>query len=245
MSNITSKLVNLAGNITGTLPIANGGTGQTTAPTAFNALSPMTTAGDVIYGGTSGAGTRLAAGTTSQVFVGGTTPSWGNVPAAALPTVTQSTKGAVASAGQLLGTNTNDDASAGNVGEFILSTANTNATTSSAYFDVTSITIPSAGDWDISAGIDYSQNGATFTSYQTEIAVSTTSGTSLGTVTTGYNDFNDSRPSVTLITDTSLYVPRYRVGTTTSTTYYLKGWIRVFTVGNPTAKGFISARRVR
>jgi len=49
------------------LSIANGGTGQTTASTAFNALSPMTTLGDIIYGGTSGAGTRLAGSTTSSI----------------------------------------------------------------------------------------------------------------------------------------------------------------------------------
>lgn len=51
--------------LTGTLAIANGGTGQTTANAGFNALSPMTTLGDVIYGGSSGAGTRLAGNTTT------------------------------------------------------------------------------------------------------------------------------------------------------------------------------------
>lgn len=64
--------------------IAQGGTGQTTASAAFNALSPMTTAGDIIYGGTSGASTRLAAGTTSQLLIGGTTPSWGSVALASM-----------------------------------------------------------------------------------------------------------------------------------------------------------------
>lgn len=74
--NMSWQQVALSGVI-GTLPIANGGTGQTTANTGFNALSPMTTAGDTIYGGVSGVATRLAAGTTSQVHIGGTTPSWG------------------------------------------------------------------------------------------------------------------------------------------------------------------------
>ena len=49
------------------IAIANGGTGQTTANAAFNALSPMTTSGDLIYGGASGAGTRLAGNTTSTI----------------------------------------------------------------------------------------------------------------------------------------------------------------------------------
>jgi hypothetical protein len=53
-----------------TVGIAYGGTGQTTAPTAFNALSPMTTLGDIIYGGASGAGTRLAGNTsTTPMFL--------------------------------------------------------------------------------------------------------------------------------------------------------------------------------
>lgn len=63
----------------GTLPIAAGGTANTTAPAAFNALSPLTTAGDTLYGGTAGAGTRLAAGTATQVLHSGTTPAWGAV----------------------------------------------------------------------------------------------------------------------------------------------------------------------
>jgi len=61
------------------LPVANGGTGQTTASAAFNALSPLTTAGDTLYGGTSGAGTRLAIGTAGQVLTvnsGATAPQW-------------------------------------------------------------------------------------------------------------------------------------------------------------------------
>src|SRR6185312_14712495 len=38
----------LSTGVTGTLPIANGGTSATTVTTAFNALSPTTTKGDII-----------------------------------------------------------------------------------------------------------------------------------------------------------------------------------------------------
>ena len=63
----------------GTVPVANGGTGATTANAAFNALSPMTTSGDIIYGGTSGAGTRLAKGTDGQVLqLSNGLPTWAN-----------------------------------------------------------------------------------------------------------------------------------------------------------------------
>jgi hypothetical protein len=68
----------LAVSYSGTaLPILNGGTGQTTASAAFDALSPMTTAGDLIYGGVSGAGTRLGIGSTGNVLtVSGGNPVW-------------------------------------------------------------------------------------------------------------------------------------------------------------------------
>lgn len=66
------------------LPINQGGTAQTTASAAFNALSPLTTAGDILYGGVSGSGTRLAAGTASQLLIGGTVPSWGAVALASM-----------------------------------------------------------------------------------------------------------------------------------------------------------------
>lgn len=68
-----------AANVTGTVAITNGGTGQTTANAGFNALSPMTTGGDLIYGGASGAATRLANGTAGQLLQSnGTTaaPTW-------------------------------------------------------------------------------------------------------------------------------------------------------------------------
>ena len=60
-----------------TISIAKGGTGATTKVDAFNALSPMTTAGDLIYGGTNGTGTRLGKGTDGQVLtLASGVPSW-------------------------------------------------------------------------------------------------------------------------------------------------------------------------
>ncbi|WP_374035178.1 tail fiber domain-containing protein [Bdellovibrio bacteriovorus] len=59
--------INLASDVTGTLPIANGGTGATTAIAAFNGLSPLTTKGDVL--GNDGTNdVRLPAGTNGQVL---------------------------------------------------------------------------------------------------------------------------------------------------------------------------------
>lgn len=61
----------------GTVSIAQGGTGQTTKAAAFDALSPMTTSGDIIYGGASGAGTRLPAGTNGHFLtLSSGVPTW-------------------------------------------------------------------------------------------------------------------------------------------------------------------------
>jgi hypothetical protein len=57
--------------------ILQGGTGQTTASTAFNALSPITTTGDLIIGNGTNTATRLAIGTNGYVLTSnGTTASW-------------------------------------------------------------------------------------------------------------------------------------------------------------------------
>jgi hypothetical protein len=63
-----------------TVPISSGGTGQTTATAAFDALAPTTTQGDTIYyNGTDNV--RLAKGTAGQALVmnsGATAPEWGS-----------------------------------------------------------------------------------------------------------------------------------------------------------------------
>jgi len=59
------------------LPIANGGTGQTTASAAFNALSPVTSTGDLIIGNGTNSATRLAIGANGYILTSnGTTATW-------------------------------------------------------------------------------------------------------------------------------------------------------------------------
>jgi hypothetical protein len=71
--------VSLTAAVSGTLPIANGGTGQTTASGAFDALAPTTTRGDIIYRNAT-TNTRLAVGTANQALLSdGTDPVWGLV----------------------------------------------------------------------------------------------------------------------------------------------------------------------
>lgn len=62
---LTCAQVSLSAGVTGTLPIGSGGTGQTTATAAFDALSPLTTRGDILTRDASN-NVRLAIGSIYQ-----------------------------------------------------------------------------------------------------------------------------------------------------------------------------------
>jgi hypothetical protein len=79
MTNVTG--LPLTTGVTGTLAIGNGGTGQTTASAAFNALSPITSVGDLIIGNGANSATRLGIGTNAYVLTSnGTTAAWAAIP---------------------------------------------------------------------------------------------------------------------------------------------------------------------
>ena len=90
---LTCAAVNVGtADVTGTLPLTRGGTGQTTALAAFNSLSPLTTLGDVLYNdGTDDV--RLAGNiTTTKKFLRQTgtgavsaAPAWDTLVAGDLP----------------------------------------------------------------------------------------------------------------------------------------------------------------
>ena len=83
-----------AANVTGTVAILNGGTGQTTAGAAFNALSPITTTGDLILGNGTNSATRLAIGANGYLLSSnGTTASWQPAPAGGVTTFSAGTTG--------------------------------------------------------------------------------------------------------------------------------------------------------
>lgn len=68
------------------LAIANGGTGQATANAAFAALSPMTTAGDLIYENATPLPARLPIGSSGQVLtVSAGLPAWATPSVSLLP----------------------------------------------------------------------------------------------------------------------------------------------------------------
>jgi|SRR5271170_1782139 len=92
-SDAAPEFGNLTGDVTSvgmvttlaTVPITKGGTGQVTAAAAFNALSPITSLGDLIVGtGVNTAG-RIAVGGMGTVLASnGTTPVWTTLAAAGL-----------------------------------------------------------------------------------------------------------------------------------------------------------------
>jgi hypothetical protein len=92
-----------AANITGTAAVANGGTGQTSAGAAFNALSPITALGDLVYGSAANTASRLAGSTSAskqflvQTGTGSASaaPVWGGIAAGDLPAATTSAVGGV------------------------------------------------------------------------------------------------------------------------------------------------------
>lgn len=142
----------------------------------------------------------------------------------------------------LKGSATNDSAATGNMGEYISSaaTANSNAAANGVFDDVTSISL-TAGDWDISGGVDWDVNGATVTQFRSGISI--TSGNS----ETGMDEGNQQASFVqTAISGRlTLFVPTVRISLASTTTVYLKR-MAAFSAGTPRSIAYrISARRVR
>lgn len=101
-----------AAGLSSTLAIGSGGTGQTTASAAFNALSPITTTGDLILGNGTNSATRLGIGANGYLLTSnGTTASWVAAPAGGVTsfaggttglTPATATTGAISLAGTLI-----------------------------------------------------------------------------------------------------------------------------------------------
>jgi ribosomal protein L35AE/L33A len=108
-SQVSGNISGNSANVTGTVAIANGGTGQTTQTAAYDALNPNTTLGDISYRNSSN-NVRLAGNTTTtkkfltQTGTGtvSAAPAWGTLVAGDVPTLNQDTTG---SAGSLVTTN--------------------------------------------------------------------------------------------------------------------------------------------
>lgn len=200
--------------------------------------------------------TAASSGTAPVTSVSGTanqvTSTGGATPVLALASPL-TTPGAVTVSGNItftpttngiVGTTTNNNTSAGNVGEYIESVvANISAPTSGQFGDLTSISL-TAGDWDISASVYWDSNGATWTN--TQLAIGTTSGNSGAGTVLGSSRFSTNwSSSSTTPTEFDVYVPVLRVSLSGTTTYYQKYLATYSAGGPPKAYGRLSARRVR
>lgn len=157
--------------------------------------------------------------------------------------VAQSYAGLVQSAGQLLGTNTNDSAATGYVGQYKVST--TTATNfpgaTTQWGDATSLSLE-AGDWDVTFVVETRINTATGFAGETEMGISSTSGNSATGLTRGLNWFSNLSPTASANITAS--IPNYRVSIASTTTYYAK-LKASYSGGNPQFIGSLIARRVR
>jgi hypothetical protein len=148
------------------------------------------------------------------------------------------------------GTSTNDNANAGYIGELITSTVATGsavALTTATTANVTSISL-TAGDWDVSAVVDYNF-GATTSYTQITAGISLTSATLAsqtggGGLGTDPNSAFATPAQVPTALSFSVEVAPVRVSISATTTVFLVTNC-TFTVSTLAAFGTIRARRVR
>ena len=196
------------------------------------------------YGAAGGAwNTQPTSGTRWRVkkSSGGAAVGFGNV--------AQSSAGLVKSAGQLLGTNTNDSAATGYVGEYLNQTRLRSAASAlvdntAANVTATALTL-TAGDWDISGYVGLT--GAV-TVVSADFAIGTTSATvpaadTLGVPTTGQCRIATPTGSTASV-DHVISFPSVRATIAATTTYYLVARVD-WSAGAPSVYGSIQARRVR
>lgn len=165
---------------------------------------------------------------------------------------TQSSLGLV-KAGQVPGTNTNDDAEAGNVGEAFhqsLATASANALATNVTENIqgSSITL-TAGDWMVSGAVAYLLSAATVT--DVDFGISSTSATlpastRLANPTSGEYGHTDYIGVTTTSLRKQFAIPSYRVTVASGATLPLYLVARAtFSAGTVSVSGYYTARRIR
>jgi len=263
----TSKItLGVAGTSTGAIALTNGTSGNITLQPVTGALGTPTLlvpAASGTIATTTNINTALPSATTSQIYGGsgsagvasvlglgtGLAVSGGNLTITAVTGVTCfgstiTTTGTCTTTGQLPGTATNDNASSGNIGEYIggqVLSGSAVTATSAAPFNITSWTL-SAGDWDCRATVQWtSSSGA---------AVSVTSGWLNTTSATAPSGSGSSAYALDLgITRAANAIGAFPVGTqrfslSTSTVVYLGAQFN-FASGSVVAYGAGACRRAR
>lgn len=144
---------------------------------------------------------------------------------------------------QLVGTTTNDSASAGNVGEYVSSTVAVGAAvpyTTGVPTNITSITL-TAGDWDVWAIA--CRHPAPTTSFTFTVSSIVTTSAVLGTLSSG-NTAQSATAANVVGNDFSVNVGPVRFSLASTTTIFLV-YSDGFTVSTNSGFGTLAARRVR
>lgn len=184
-----------------------------------------------------GSGT-ISAGTTNDVayYTGSTT----------VGSTTAFSVGTNGPNGIIVGTNTNDSAATGVVGEAVRSFARVNTGNSppgsGVWFNITSISL-TAGDWDVSGIIEF-EAGPSSSNSSTRGALSQFSGTTITDQVDGDNQAQGPG-TIAATANVTLVIPAWRVSTSSSTTVYIKAYWIYSTITGTSVDGRISARRVR
>lgn len=143
------------------------------------------------------------------------------------------------------GSNTNNAAAAGFVGEYVSSAVSTNSNypATGVYGDLTSISL-TAGDWLVTGAVR-SNTATSSTTTNFEAAVTTTSGNSISGGVQGENYFETNFAAPANNTRLGpLVIASYRISLSATTTVYLK-YAASYPSGQPVATGSLRATRVR
>jgi len=140
----------------------------------------------------------------------------------------------------IIGTSTNDNASSGNIGEFVSSSISVGSAvslTTATAANVTSISL-TAGDWDVSGMVSFNETTSTVTARTAGI-----SSTSATLPTDGSEGYCGVQSNLTSEIN-SITLPVKRISIASTTTIYLV-CKATFSAGTCGGFGTISARRVR
>jgi len=236
--------------------------GGSSAPGTGNSLGltldgngSATVGGGLGIGGTPGAGNRLdifgassgsislrvpaVAGSNALTLPAGTTDL--SATGGANQFVAQAGAGSALTVGRvsaIIGTTTNDNAAASDVGEFFSDTANATSITTATQTNIVSRSL-TAGDWECEGVVGFQEAPTTSATYGA-VGISTVSATLPTQSRLGRNE-----SAIAVTSDfTAMVTGRRRISIASTTTVYLVGYI-VFTTSTMTTAGEMNCRRMR